>query len=119
MHHLGAWELVGAEHRSLWKLRQLRQLPWQAPSAPSTHHASRSGQLEPRSLVASLTPSGNFKMNGSQKAIKVIVDDLNNAKLDGSNGESTRSVEWERRSEGWFVRSDPRRAGGVVDWSDE
>jgi hypothetical protein len=27
-------------------------------------------------------------MNGSQKAIKVIVDDLNNAKLDGSNGES-------------------------------
>ncbi|GMK58337.1 hypothetical protein CspeluHIS016_0503690 [Cutaneotrichosporon spelunceum] len=28
---------------------------------------------------------GNFKMNGSQAAIKVIVDDLNNAQLDGSN----------------------------------
>lgn len=28
-------------------------------------------------------------MNGTQKSVKVIVDDLNNAKLDGSNGESS------------------------------
>ena len=33
-----------------------------------------------------LTCSGNFKMNGSQSLVKQIVDQLNNANLDGTNG---------------------------------
>lgn len=37
-------------------------------------------------LGTQLTPSGNFKMNGSQEMVKTIVDGLNDAKLDGENG---------------------------------
>jgi hypothetical protein len=35
----------------------------------------------------SLTSRGNFKMNGSIKMIDSLVDQLNNAKLDGKTGQ--------------------------------
>lgn len=41
----------------------------------------------PLLFAYSLIPRGNFKMNGSVKMIDSLVEQLNDAKLDGSTGE--------------------------------